>query len=169
MTTSGSAAQPSRFGMLRTIAVYKLGKVLLLLATAYGVLRLQDASLIARIYSWASALPSGLEQDFLLRGLAWFSGLSERRVQALGFVTLAYAAVFAVEGIGLWMRRRWAEWLTTVVTASLIPLEIWELLHKPSIGKAAVLIINAAIVAYLLWQLRSTREAWEAERNSGLN
>jgi Predicted membrane protein (DUF2127) len=169
MTTTGSQAQPPRFGMLRTIAAYKLGKVLLLLATAYGVLRLQDASLIAHVYSWASALPSGLEQDVVLRGLSWFSGLSERRVQALGFVTLAYAAIFATEGIGLWMRRRWAEWLTTVVTASLIPLEIWELLHKPSIGKAAVLVINTAIVAYLLWQLRSTRDAWEAERNSGLN
>ncbi|MGA9024807.1 MAG: DUF2127 domain-containing protein [Steroidobacteraceae bacterium] len=150
---------PSRLGILRVIALYKLGKVLLLLATAYGVLRMRDASLIARIYSWAATLPSGLEQDLVVRGLAFFSGLSPRRIQALGFVTLAYAALFAVEGVGLWLRRRWAEWLTTIITASLIPLEIWELFHRPGTGKAAVLIINCVIVGYLVWRLRADRIA----------
>jgi uncharacterized membrane protein (DUF2068 family) len=149
----------SRLGMLRIIAVYKIGKVLLLLATAYGVLRLRDASLMAHIYSWAATLPSGLEQEVVVRGLAWFSGLSPGRVQALGFVTLAYAAIFAIEGVGLWMRRRWAEWLTTIITASLIPLEVWELCHRPGVGKAGVLIVNCAIVAYLVWQLQSERSA----------
>jgi uncharacterized membrane protein (DUF2068 family) len=52
------------------------------------------------------------------------------------------------------MRRRWAEWLTTVITASLIPLEIWEFLERPNAGKAAVLVANAAIVAYLVWHVR---------------
>ena len=52
-------------------------------------------------------------------------------MHALRFVTLTYAAVFAVEGVGLWMRRRWAEWLTTIITASLIPLEVWELIQQP--------------------------------------
>ena len=40
----GQAPAP-RFGMLRTIALYKLVKVLLLLAVAYGEVRLSDASL----------------------------------------------------------------------------------------------------------------------------
>jgi uncharacterized membrane protein (DUF2068 family) len=70
-------------------------------------------------------------------------------------VTLAYAAVFAIEGVGLWMQKRWAEWLTTIITASLIPLEVWELFFRPNIGKAAVLVANAAIVAYLVWHVRS--------------
>jgi uncharacterized membrane protein (DUF2068 family) len=156
MTTPAGKAPP-RFGLLRVIAVYKLGKVLLLLGAAYGVLRLRDASFIAHIYSWASTLPSGLEQDVVRRALAWFSGLSTTRVEAIGAVTLSYAAIFAVEGIGLWLRRRWAEWLTIVITASLIPLEIWEVIHRPTLGKAAVLIVNIAIVWYLILQLRSTR------------
>jgi uncharacterized membrane protein (DUF2068 family) len=158
MTIAPSTAPPSRFGVLRTIAVYKLGKVILLLIASYGAIRLRDASYIARLYSWASALPSGLEQDMALKALAWFSGLSPSRVQALGYVTLAYAAVFSVEGVGLWMRRRWAEWLTTVITASLIPLELWELLHRPTVGKLVVTVVNAGIVWYLIWQLQSTRK-----------
>ena len=149
------AAEP-RFGVLRMIAVYKIVKVLLLIAAGYFELRLRDASVIARLYSWASTLPYGAKQEWILISLAWFSGLSPRRIQALGFVTLAYAIVFSVEGVGLWLRRRWAEWLTIVITGSLIPLEVWELLHRPTVGKAAVLIVNLAIVWYLITQVRSS-------------
>jgi len=150
-------AAPQRFGMLRVIALYKLGKVLALLAAAYGVLRLRDASFIARVYSWAATLPSGLEHDFVTRGLGWFSGLSPARVETLGAVTLAYAAIFATEGIGLWMRKRWAEWLTIIITGSLIPLEIWEITMRPTFGKTSVLVVNVAIVWYLIIQLRAGR------------
>jgi uncharacterized membrane protein (DUF2068 family) len=152
--TSRPAPKP-RVNVLRTIAVYKLVKVLLLLAIAYGEVRLSDASLTAKLVTWASARPFGLEHKVVTQLLEWFSGLSASRVHALRMVTLAYAAVFATEGVGLWMQKRWAEWLTVIITASLIPLEIWELLDRPNFGKAAVLIANVAIVAYLVWHVRS--------------
>ena len=148
-------AQKPRINVLRTIALYKMLKVLLLLAIAYGEVRLSDASLFAKLVSWASARPFGLEHQVVAQLLEWFSGLSASRVHALRMVTLAYAAVFAVEGVGLWMQKRWAEWLTTIITASLIPLEVWELVAKPTIGKAMVLVANAAIVASLVWHVRS--------------
>jgi uncharacterized membrane protein (DUF2068 family) len=155
MTTPARSAPAPRFGVLRTIAVYKLLKVLLLLAVAYGELRLSDASLTAKLLTWASARPFGLEHKVVTQLLEWFSGLSASRVHALRMVTLAYAAVFAVEGVGLWMQKRWAEWLTVVITASLIPLELWELFHRPTPGKAGVVIANTAIVAYLIWHVRT--------------
>ena len=148
-------APAPRFGVLRTIAVYKLLKVLLLLAMAYGELRLSDASLTEKLITWASEHPYGQEQRAVTQLLQWFSGLSASRVHALRMVTLAYAAVFTVEGVGLWMRKRWAEWLTIIITGSLIPLELWELFYKPTVGKALVLLANVAIVGYLIWQLRS--------------
>jgi uncharacterized membrane protein (DUF2068 family) len=146
------------FGVLRTIALYKLGKVLILLLAAYGELRLHEASLSGRLLSWAAQRPYGLEHQLMTRGLAWFSGLSESQIHALRVVTLCYAAIFAVEGVGLWMRKRWAEWLTVIITASLIPLELWELYQRPSIGKVGVVIINMLIVAYLIWHVRARRE-----------
>jgi uncharacterized membrane protein (DUF2068 family) len=161
MATSNEQAPP-RFGMLRAIAVYKITKVLLLLATAYEVLQLRNASTIAHVYSWAATLPSGLERDVVHNALVWFSGLSDSRVEALRIVTLAYATIFAIEGVGLWMRRRWAEWLTIVITGSLIPLEIWELSHRPTVGKLIVLVVNVAIVWYLIIQVRSTQGAADA-------
>ena len=159
MSTEVGRAPPSRLGMLRTIALYKLLKVLLLLAAAYGELRLHDASLSAKLVTWAEARPSGLEHELVTWVLVWFSGLSESKIHALRFVTLTYAVVFAVEGVGLWMRKRWAEWLTCIITASLIPLEVWEFLARPNIGKAAVVIANLAIVAYLIWHVRSKGRA----------
>jgi uncharacterized membrane protein (DUF2068 family) len=155
VATAAGQAPPPRFGMLRTIALYKLVKVLLLLLAAYGELRLHDASLSAKLVTWAEARPTGLEHEMVTRALQWFSGLSQSKIHALRFVTLTYAAVFAVEGVGLWMQKRWAEWLTTIITASLIPLEVWEFLSRPNLGKAAVVIANSAIVAYLVWHVRA--------------
>jgi uncharacterized membrane protein (DUF2068 family) len=155
MTTVARPAPTPRIDVLRTIALYKLLKVLLLLALAYGEVRLSDASLTAKLVTWASARPLGLEHKVVTWLLEWFSGLSATRVHALRMVTLAYAAVFAIEGIGLWMRKRWAEWMTTIITASLIPLELWELFNRPNIGKAAVFIANVAIVVILIRHVRS--------------
>jgi len=145
-------------GVLRAIAAFKISKVLLLLAAAYGVLRLREPTVIAGLYTWAASLPSGMEQEWVRRALVFVSGLSPARINALGFVTLAYAAVFTTEGVGLWMGKRWAEWLTTILTSSLIPLEIWEMVHRPGLGKAVVIAVNVFIVWYLVRQLRQRPE-----------
>jgi uncharacterized membrane protein (DUF2068 family) len=155
VTGQPSPAPKPRFGVLRTIALYKLVKVVLLLGVAYGELRLRDASLAAKLLSWAQARPYGLEHRIVTQLLEWFSGLSVTRIHAMQLVTLAYAAVFAVEGVGLWLQKRWAEWLTVIITASLIPLEAWEIFYRPTVGKALILIANAAVVAYLVWHVRT--------------
>jgi uncharacterized membrane protein (DUF2068 family) len=154
MSTDASPAPEPRFGLLRLIALYKIVKVVLLLLVAYGELRLRDASLVAKLLSWASARPYGLEHRMVSQLVEWFSGLSSSRAEALRLVTLGYAAVFAVEGIGLWMQKRWAEWLTVVITASLVPFEVWEMFTRPTLGKLAILLGNVGIVAYLVWHVR---------------
>jgi len=63
---------------------------------------------------------------------------------------LAYAALEASEMVGLWMSKRWAEYLTLVATAVLIPIEIYELSIGVSVFKVLTLIINVAILVYLL-------------------
>jgi uncharacterized membrane protein (DUF2068 family) len=148
-----------RFGVLRTIALYKLVKVVLLLGVAYGELKLRDANLVERILAWAAARPEGVEHRLVSHAMEWFSGLSAGNVAKLRMVTLVYAAVFAVEGVGLWFEQRWAEWLTVIVTASLIPVEGWELLQHPNVRMLLIILGNVAIVAYLIWHVRS--------RNSG--
>jgi uncharacterized membrane protein (DUF2068 family) len=63
------------------------------------------------------------------------------------------------EGVGLALRKRWAEYLTIVSTASLLPLEVYEIAKRPDAARIVVLLANIAIVAYLVIEVRRTRHA----------
>jgi uncharacterized membrane protein (DUF2068 family) len=69
-------------------------------------------------------------------------------------VLAAYALLEAVEAVGLWRQRRWAEYLTLVATAALLPLEIYELFKGVTALKVIALVVNVAIVVYLLFAKR---------------
>ncbi|MFN2582646.1 MAG: DUF2127 domain-containing protein [Candidatus Dormibacteria bacterium] len=73
---------------------------------------------------------------------------------ALAGAGLCYGVLEAVEGVGLMLRRRWAEYLVLLATSAFIPLEIDELVRHPTIWKALAFIINVAIVVYLIWRKR---------------
>ena len=73
--------------------------------------------------------------------------------------TFIYAAIFFTEGTGLWFRKRWAEYFTIITTSSLLPIEIYELVRHATLGKWFALLINLAVVAYLVRELRRTRSA----------
>jgi hypothetical protein len=95
--------------------------------------------------------------------------LGSDALRLVGIVSVVYAVVEGIEAIGLWYQRRWAEYLTFVVTASLLPLEAYELAHRLSALKVVTIAINLAVVAYLLWAkrlfgLRGGAAAEERER-----
>jgi uncharacterized membrane protein (DUF2068 family) len=69
--------------------------------------------------------------------------------------TFLYAGLFATEGIGLLLRKRWAEYFTIVTTSGLIPLEIYEIALHFTVTKLVVVFVNALIVWYLAARVRS--------------
>jgi len=71
-------------------------------------------------------------------------------IAGLGVGAFVVASVMLLEAWGLHRRRVWAEWLTVIVTASFIPFEIHHLAMRPSVGKVITLVLNVAIVIYLL-------------------
>ena len=75
---------------------------------------------------------------------------SSSHLHLVGGVLLVYGLIEGIEGIGLWVQRRWAEYLTFVVTTSLLPLEIYELANRATVFKAIAFVINVAVVVYLL-------------------
>jgi uncharacterized membrane protein (DUF2068 family) len=132
------------------IGVLKLVKTVSLAAIGIASLVARPwriATTVERGIAWMGALP-GRETLHHAATKLWSLDGGEAKRLAAG--TLAYAAVFAVEGVGLVRRKRWAEWLTVVVTASFIPIEIYELVRQFSAGKVAALVLNVAIVAYLI-------------------
>ena len=85
------------------------------------------------------------------------SALGPGEVTLFGLGALGYGALELVEGVGLWLRQRWAEWLTVVATSLLVPLELYELVRHPSILKAGGLAVNVVIVVYLVRVVRYGR------------
>ncbi len=167
MAAAATAAAAHRFDGLRLIALMKFLKALLLIATSYGVHKLLDAALVERLYNWSATLNDDrLERKLLLRALIWVEDLGAKKIQIVIAVTVAYTAVVLTEGIGLWLRRQWAEWLTVIATSSLIPLELWELITRPPGRRLAIfatLALNVVIVWYLARLLRAAQARhWRA-------
>lgn len=76
------------------------------------------------------------------------------RLKELTFVTGLYAVMFLTEGTGLALHQRWAEYLTLVTTGLFIPLEIYELCQHATVIRAALLIVNLAVLIFLFRLVR---------------
>jgi uncharacterized membrane protein (DUF2068 family) len=93
-------------------------------------------------------------QQLLSQWLNRLLTLDGNHVWILAFLALAYAALEAVECVFLWRGKRWAEYLTVVATAGFLPLELTELAEKVTPLKIVALVMNLAILAYLIWTKR---------------
>ena len=142
---------------LRIIATYKLLKAVALLLVAFSAFGLVGQSHLQSLSDWIMGLPIHHGHGFLVRVIDKLFELGPRNFVAIGAAGCVYAAVFMVEGWGLWREKRWAEYLTVVVTASLIPLEAWEILRHLTWLKVLALVVNVAIVLYLIALLRRPR------------
>ena len=155
---------PRSLGVLRLIAVFKFVKAGLVVVTGLGLLRFYDPAFQSALYRLIGGLPYAFEQKLLREGLAFLSGMSPKRIQIIAVATFAYAGLFLVEGVGLWRGLHWAEVLTVVATSSLIPVEIYEIARHPSLNKVLVIVLNVAILAYLIWRLRRESAPRHARR-----
>lgn len=139
---------------LRGIALYKIAKAVVAMLIASAVLALVRPEVRPIVQGWIAALPMQAEQDLAQGVLTWLVANGPTRIHLLSLAGFVYAGLFVLEGVGLWYRSRWAEWLTAVETSLLLPFELWELFWRPSSVKAMVLAANVAIVLYLFRGLR---------------
>jgi len=142
---------------LVVIAVFKFVKVVLLLVIGCGALELVRTSVASGAQDSAALLTSGVDRRLTQLVLARIGGLSPARLEAVGVGAFFYAALYAVEGVGLWRGRTWAEYVTTVATASFVPVELYELFRRFTAVRLSALAVNLAVVAYLLRYLRTSR------------
>ena len=139
---------------LGLIAAFKFVKAVLSILVALGAFGLLDRNVAADAERWVVALAAGYDQRLVERVISFFVALRPHRLEVIGIAALVYAALFATEGIGLWRGRRWAEYLTVVITASLVPFELYEVARRFTPIRVGALAINLAIVAYLVVMIR---------------
>jgi uncharacterized membrane protein (DUF2068 family) len=141
------------------IAAFKLVKGLGLLILAIGVLKLLHKDVAAEVERWINLLRFDPHNHYVERLLAKLGRIDERRLEELSIGTFFYSALFLTEGVGLALRKRWAEYLTIVSTASLLPLEIYEIARRVTTARIVLLLINITVVVYLVIEVRRTRNS----------
>ena len=141
--------------MLVLIGVFKLFKALLLIVVGIGAIRFLHKDVAQTVAHWTQVLRVDPNNRYVHQFLEKIFRVTPKQLRELSVGTFLYAGLFATEGVGLLLRRRWAEYFTIVTTGGLIPLEVYELARHFTIAKLVVLFVNAAIVVYLVSRVRS--------------
>jgi len=136
------------------IAAFKLLKGLGLLAVAFGALSLLHKDMAAEADHWVNLLRIDPHNRYLLWLLEKLSRVDAKKLKELSVGTFVYSGVFLTEGAGLALRKRWAEYMTILTTASFLPLEAYELIRHATAGKVVLLLFNIGIVLYLIRELK---------------
>ena len=166
--------------ILRLLAVERVIRGLILIAAAYGVWRFESAQtalrgsfgrLIPAARPLADQLGVDLDHSALVGDLNKVLNAHPGTLTLVAVGLLAYGVLELVEGVGLWLAKRWAEYLTVVATAVFIPYEVFELVRSVTATKLVAFVINVAAVVYLvlakrLFGARGGKAAYERELES---
>jgi uncharacterized membrane protein (DUF2068 family) len=155
-----------RVRYLKLIALFKIGKGVLLLLVAVSLLFLNART------RWMDALSNWTADQILLEHSKTVTYLLHRlqavlaggMLRATGLLALFYSAVLFTEGIGVYMQQRWAELLMIFATAGLIPIEVRHLWHRPGLVSALILLANCFIVWFLYRVLKRDKATAHALR-----
>lgn len=150
-------AKESGTGVLILIALFKLVKALMLIAVGIGALRLLHKDVGSVVEHWVEVLRVDPDNHYVHSLMVKLFRVTPKQLEAVSVGTFFYAALLLTEGVGLLLRKHWAEYFTVITTALLIPLEVFEMVKHLTAMKAVVLLINVAIVVYLIQRIRSRR------------
>ena len=148
--------------VLRLIALDRLLHFLVLGALAVGVFVFahKRGALSGEFYRVLDAVQNGVGGAGGTAGRGLVAELNKpfaarsSTLELIGAALAAYAILEGVEAVGLWLAKRWAEYLTFLATAILLIPEVYELTTTVSVTKIITLVINLAIVVYLLFAKR---------------
>jgi uncharacterized membrane protein (DUF2068 family) len=147
---------------VRAIAFFEAVKGALVLVAGFGLLALVHRDLedlAERLVRHSHLNPASHYPRIFIEAAARTSDSRLRTLAALAFV---YSTVRFVEAYGLWKMRAWAEWFAIISGCVYLPIEAYELIEKPTLVRAGILILNALVVAYLLY-IRFSRTGHLAE------
>jgi uncharacterized membrane protein (DUF2068 family) len=154
-----AAAEPepgANLQVLRAVSTFELTKGLIVLLAACGVLLL-----VHREDPWDIAdgllklLHISPDHHFAQVFLDWADSLTETKVWAVAGVAVGYSLLRFVEAYGLWFAKAWAEWIALISGTLYLPFEVYKLIHRQSVFHVSVLLINLAVVLYMVYALKT--------------
>ena len=151
---------------LLLIGIFKLTKAVLSVALGVGALKLLHHDLGSVILHIADALR--IDPESHLIGILMIKAdlINPRDLRHFSMITFAYAIVCLVEGTGLVLEKRWAEYFTVTLTSLALPLECYELFKEFTPLRLGLLVVNLLVVVYLVWLLRRQLRRETAESSS---
>ena len=153
----GQSSKSSSY-VLIVIGAFKLFKALLLIVVGIGAIRFLHKDVVSTVTRWTQVLRVDPDNRYVHGLLVKILRVTPKQLRELSLGTFLYAGLFATEGIGLLLRKRWAEYFTIITTAGLIPLEIFELGRHFTVTRLLVGLVNVLIVWYLAVRVRRAGE-----------
>ncbi|RXS94629.1 DUF2127 domain-containing protein [Silvibacterium dinghuense] len=153
-------------GWVMAIGGLKMLEALLCILLGIGALRLLHKDLVDEATRVITALrldPEGRFVNLLLDKIAL---ISPHRLKQISLGIFAYAGLHTIEGVGLLLRKTWAEYVTLILTASFLPWEAFELFHHFTWIKVTLSFVNLLVVLFLLFYVRSRARVRGAEQEN---
>ena len=146
------------------IAIEKAIKGLILLIVAGKLLTLFNRDVHAWAEDFIDRHGIDLTNRYVHDTLERLVGVGNKQLIAFSVIAFIYAALLFTEGIGLWLQKRWAEYLTAIATALFIPVELYELYERFTWVRIAILVLNIFVVWYLVTRLRDEKKEGSATK-----
>lgn len=148
--------QPRDSGLF-IIGLFKLCKAVFFLCVGLGALHFVHHDLSGSVERVMRELHFDPESHVVDLVMDKVGQITHHKLRLISMGTSLYSALCITEAYGLLRRRVWAEYVTLWLSLSFVPWELYELVRKPSLWHAGILLVNMAIVAYLAWMIRRKR------------
>jgi uncharacterized membrane protein (DUF2068 family) len=149
--------------VLPWIVAFKAAKTVLLVGLGAALIAAIHRDPIVLVWRAADAVRLPADSQLLDRALEFALRATPRKEVGAALAAFGYAALIGTEGVGLYLRRQWARWFTIGVTGSFIPVELYELVRRPTPMRVALLVLNIAVVVYLYVR----EDVFEQEKEKG--
>src|SRR6266576_4368650 len=143
--------------VLQAVAMFEFFKGIFVVLMGFCALALVHKDVWLYAESLLALLHVSTDRRSAQRFLDFADSVTDARLWAAARIAFAYSGLRFTEAYGLWHVRTWAEWVALVSGALLLPLEIRELMRGLSLFRAVLLVVNLAIVLYMLYVIRANR------------
>jgi len=146
------------------IGALKMVEALSCILLGIGAMKLLHKDLVdvaTRLFLALRLDPEGRFVNLILDKVAL---ISPHELKQISVGIFCYAGLHTLEGVGLVLRKKWAEYVTLILTASFLPWEFFEIIRHFTWIKIVLTLINVLVVLFLVFYVRMREEQRAEEK-----